>query len=75
VLIPITADKMETTGKLKVAASKQTQKPTEYETSTGSKVPDFLETSISAGPFEQTGMKIKGAKLTEEEALEVNAVV
>jgi alpha-tubulin suppressor-like RCC1 family protein len=60
VLVPVPADKMETTTKLKVSASKQTQKPSEYETSTGGKVPDFLETSISGGGVRADGAEGQG---------------
>jgi len=73
VLVPIKAGKMTLTTPLKYAATAGKQKPSEYETAEGTKVPDVLESSIFAEPFEQTGLTIAEDVLTSEEPLEVNA--
>ncbi len=70
VLVPLKADKMTATQALKYAASKGKQKPSEYETHSGTKVKAILEINR-----EPTGLSITGDTLTSEEPLEINAVV
>ncbi len=74
VLAPVTVDKMGATIATKFAATYGVQKPTEYETANG-RVLDVLEASLSAGPWQQAGLTVGEAKLTGEEAFEVNAVL
>lgn len=77
VLVPIKTDKMETKVTEKFSASKGKQKPEDYETASGEKVRDVLETKLAelgGGAFEQSGQTITNVQ-TDEEALEVNAVV
>lgn len=69
VLLPLKADKMAATSKLKLNASKGKQKPEAFEGGT----PDVLESSIGGTPDEQTGLKLSLMQVFEEE-VEINAV-
>jgi len=71
ILTNIKAGKMETAVKEKFKAKTGVQKPDEYETEGGGKVPAFLEADIGATEFVQAGQTITNVQ-TDEEALEVN---
>ncbi|MGD1058617.1 MAG: PKD domain-containing protein, partial [Solirubrobacteraceae bacterium] len=73
-LVPLKTGKMTAAESLKYKASKGKQEPSEYETPEATKVTDFLETSIAAGAFEQTGLTAT-LTLTSEERLEVNTAL
>lgn len=74
ILVPLKADKMETSPVEKFKASKGKQKPEAYETSTGEKVVDVLQSKIGATEFEQSGQTVTNTQV-DEEALEISAVV
>jgi len=74
VLAPVKAGKTSATNALKFKQSKGKQKPTEYETGEGGKVPDFLEARFGGGSFEAVGLS-GTVTLTNEEALEVNLAI
>ena len=69
VLVNFPADKMASAVTLKYSGKDGNQKPEKFE----GEPPAILETSIGA-PFEQSGQTITTTQ-TNEEALEVNAVV
>lgn len=71
VLTNVKAGKMESTVTEKFSAKTGVQKPTQYETESGSKVSDFLEADIGATEFVQAGQTITNTQ-TDEESLEVN---
>ncbi len=70
VLLPLKADKMETSPKLKLKASKGKQIPEGFEGA----APDVLLSSIGGGAAEQDGLSLSGTQ-TYEQSLEVNAAI
>ena len=70
----LVADKMVTISSSKYAATKGEQKPSEYEDLEGKPVAAGLESNFAGGPFEETGFTLTSEQ-TNEEAIEVNAVV
>ena len=70
VLVNVPSDKMASAVTLKYLGKGGHQKPEKFE----GEPPAILETSISGAPFEQSGQTITTTQ-TNEEALEVNAVV
>jgi hypothetical protein len=70
VLVNVPSDKMDNAVTLKYSGKKGHQKPEKFE----GEPPAILLTSINKAPFEQSGQTITTTQ-TNEEALEVNAVV
>lgn len=71
VLVNVIAGKMETSFVEKFTAKEGVQKPSEYETAEGTKVPDFLEADLGATEFVRAGQTVANTQKNEE-ALEVN---
>jgi len=71
VLTNVKTGTMETKVVMKFTAKNGKQKPEYYETASGEKVKDVLESKLGAPPFEQAGQTITNTQ-TDEEALEVN---
>jgi hypothetical protein len=74
ILVPILADKAQTTVTEKFTAKSGVQKPDAYYNSANEKVPCFLEAKIGGSVFEQSGQTETNI-MVDEEALEVNTVV
>jgi hypothetical protein len=70
VIVPVKADKMLFTAKLKVSASNGRQKPESFVGDSS----DVLEESFDKAPFEQVGLRLSTTQ-TNEEGVEVNSVV
>ena len=71
VLVNVQTGSMLTVTTQKYAATRGVQKPSEYETSGGEQIADFLEMSAGGGPYVQTGLALTNTQ-TNEERLEVN---
>ena len=74
ILVPVKPDKMSLTVPLKYKQKRGVQKPTEYETGSGTKVKDVLEANFSGQGWLQSGQTITST-VTNEEKLELNAYV
>jgi hypothetical protein len=74
ILTPVKVDTMSLTVLLKYLEKHGIQKPTAYETLTGEKVNDFLESNRSEKGYVQAGQTIT-TTVTNEEKLELNAYV
>jgi alpha-tubulin suppressor-like RCC1 family protein len=75
VLAPVTVDRMSLTNTLKYKAQGGEQKPSSYETPTGTKVKDSLKGFLTSEPEVNVGLTIATDTLTGEESLEVNAII
>ena len=74
-LVRAVAGKMAVGAKLKAAAKRGVQAPSEYEAEAGGgRVRDVLEGALGGGGVEQVGLTIAGFVLTGEEGLEVNGL-
>jgi hypothetical protein len=73
ILVPVTANKMSDTVKLKYVGKKGVQKVQDYEEN-GSKIRDVLEANFAGTGFVQASQTIEST-VTNEEKLELNAYV
>ncbi len=71
VLVNVKAGKMETKPVEKYSGKGGKQKPEFYQTASGEKIKDVLESKLGATEFEQAGQTVTNDQ-TDEEALEVN---
>ena len=72
VLVPVKAGKASSATALKFKQTKGVQKPSEYETAEGAKVPDSLD--VNAVPSDRIGLSTT-LTMTSEEALEINPTI